>query len=604
MTQSRRLQAIAFSAAIMLPFAGAISSCSAPPLRLVEGASVATDSGVVNGVATVNHPVIRWLDIPYAQPPVDELRWKAPRRILEVHNEPLATRNGVMCVQISGEISGTAGEERPVGDEDCLYLDVVAPADFASKAYPVMFWIHGGGNTSGTKDTYDFSALAAREQVVVVSANYRLGPLGWLTHPSIQGDAVDLNRTSNFGHLDLIAALAWVQRNIAAFGGDPDNVTIFGESAGGHNVYALLVTPLADGLFHKAISQSGYTTTVSPRQAINAKGEFPEIDRGAWALIEEAGVDPSGATGDALRQIAAHDLIAAYYRLEKDHIAPLTTADDIVIPGVGLAAALADPALAKRIPVIAGSNRDEVTLWHGLNRYFVDGQSLLFGFGPPKMRLRDPDKYQYWIDLRSRGWKARGVDAPLSSLRAAGYTATWAYRFDWDETADNWFVPFSSILGAAHAAEIAFVMGAPMYGSIGSYMYPDSDSARELTDVMMGAWGNFARTGQPGKVRGHPWPLFTEGAPHTLIFDSPDNDWLIAEGPTLDGLLREAAAPSMLTDLERCLLVWELLTNIGNPAYNEYARWDNGACEQVRPREEKARIKAELTELYGSATLP
>ena len=133
MTLSRRLPAIAFSAAIMLPFAGVISSCSAPPLRLVEGASIATDSGVVNGLATDNHPVIRWLDIPYAQPPVGELRWKAPRRILDSHNEPLATRNGVMCVQISGEISGTAGEERPVGDEDCLYLDVVAPADFSSK---------------------------------------------------------------------------------------------------------------------------------------------------------------------------------------------------------------------------------------------------------------------------------------------------------------------------------------------------------------------------------------------------------------------------------------------------------------------------------------
>jgi para-nitrobenzyl esterase len=119
-----------------------------------------------------------------------------------------------------------------------------------------MVWIHGGGNTSGTKDTYDFSALAYDQQVVVVTINYRLGPLGWITHPSIQGEAEGLDKSSNFGQLDIIAALEWTQRNIQNFGGDHNNVTIFGESAGGHNVYALLVSPLANGLFHRAIAQS------------------------------------------------------------------------------------------------------------------------------------------------------------------------------------------------------------------------------------------------------------------------------------------------------------------------------------------------------------
>ena len=120
----------------------------------------------------------------------------------------------------------------------------------------------------------------------------------------------------------------------------------------------------------------------------------------------------------------------------------------------------------------------------------------------------------------------------------------------------------------------------------------------------MAAWGNFARTGHPGQVRGNPWPLFTDVAPHTIIFDSPGEDWLTVESPTLEGLLREAAEPSMLSDLERCLLVWELVTNIGNPAYTEYDRWDNGACQGTVPRVEKARITAELIETYGSASLP
>jgi len=581
----------------------ALASCSAPPLRPVAGAEVATESGITQGVSQEGQGVVRWFDIPYAQPPVDSLRWRAPIA-LAMSNQLIAPRESAMCVQISGQISGTEDSEQPVGEEDCLYLDIVAPKGFLDQRYPVMFWIHGGGNTSGTKDTYDFSALAEREQVVVVTVNYRLGPFGWLTHSAVQGDAEGLDRSSNFGHLDLIAALEWVQRNIAGFGGDPANVTIFGESAGGHNVFALLATPLAEGLFHKAISQSGYTTSVSPRQAVNAGGEFPEIDRGAWALIEEVGLDPQAVTSETLRNVEAYDLLSAYYRLDKDHIAPLTTADNVVIPSVGLAAALADSQFAKNVPVIAGSNRDEVTLWLGLNRYFVEGQSLLFGLVPPKMRVREPEKYQYWIDLRSRGWKARGVDEPLASLRGAGYTATWAYRFDWDETADNWLVPFSSILGAAHAAEIAFVMGAPMYGAIGSFMYPDSDSAQELTGVMMSAWGNFARSGNPGQIRGRPWPLFTESAPHTMLLDSPGGDWLTAEGPTLAGLLHEATEPSMLSALEQCLLVWELVTNIGNPAYNEYTRWNDGACEGVDARAEKARITAELVAEYGSATLP
>ena len=130
-----------------------------------------------------------------------------------------------------------------------------------------MFWIHGGGNTSGIKDYYDFSELIRRHQVLVVTINYRLGPMGWFTHPAIQGLQNGLDKTSNFGTLDIIEALKWVQKNIQNFGGDPNNITIFGESAGGHNVLSLLASPLSEGLFHKAISQSGYTTTFTKEEA-------------------------------------------------------------------------------------------------------------------------------------------------------------------------------------------------------------------------------------------------------------------------------------------------------------------------------------------------
>ena len=131
-----------------------------------------------------------------------------------------------------------------------------------------MFWIHGGGNTSGLKDYYDFSELIRQHQVLVVTINYRLGPMGWFTHPAIQGLQNGIDKTSNFGTLDIMEALKWVQSNIQNFGGDPDNITIFGESAGGHNVLSLLASPMGNGLFHKAISQSGYTTSFTKEEAI------------------------------------------------------------------------------------------------------------------------------------------------------------------------------------------------------------------------------------------------------------------------------------------------------------------------------------------------
>ena len=136
-------------------------------------------------------------------------------------------------------IGGARGEGNFVGTEDCLYLDIRKPIN-SHENLPVMFWIHGGGNTSGIKDIYDFSGLVKNENVIVVSINYRLGPFGWFSHPSIQNFQKGLDETSNFGTLDIIKALEWVNKNIHKFGGDKNNITIFGESAGGHNVFSLI----------------------------------------------------------------------------------------------------------------------------------------------------------------------------------------------------------------------------------------------------------------------------------------------------------------------------------------------------------------------------
>lgn len=579
------------------------TACSVSATLDLPGTEVVTEGGRVNGVGN-DQQVVRWLDIPYAQPPVGDLRWRAPKSLVASDIRVIAHAEPVLCPQQASQTAGLEGDEM-VGQEDCLYLDIVAPSDYATTRYPVMFWIHGGANTSGHKGTYDFSALAERQKVVVVTINYRVGALGWFTHPALQAAAVGLDNSGNFGTLDIIAALAWTQRNIAAFGGDADNVTIFGESAGGRNVYSMLVSPLSEGLFHKAIAQSPTVQSFTPRQAFNAEKEFQHLDRGAWEVVTSLGEDNSTITASALRNVSAQALINAYFSIDKEHAEPLIVNDGTVIPEQGLVAALADPRYAKTVPVMAGSNRDEVALWLGLNRYFVDADKLLFGLLPPKINIKNPELFNYWVRQRARGWKVRAVDEPLMNLESAGYSDLYAYRFDWDEQDDNWFVPFSKVLGAAHATEIAFIMGAPMYGSVGEYMYPETDSAREMTAQMMGAWGAFAYKGEPGRVNGIDWPKFKTATPHTMVLDAGvDSSHVTIDSPGLDGLLLEVAETESALDAEQtCILVWELVTNVGDAVYGAYDNWQAGRCANLDVPAKKAAVRAALTEQYGSPDL-
>ncbi len=207
-----------------------------------------------------------WLGIPYAAPPVGELRWKAPRPAQSWTAPRNALAIGNMCVQFPSLLSGAGRNpsKAPVGNEDCLYLNIWAPpfspADVPTgdKARPVMFWIHGGGNSIGHGGSYSGARLATDHNLLVVTFNYRLGPFGWFSHPALRSaDASAADNSGNYGLLDSIAALHWVRDNIAAFGGDPNNVTIFGESAGGGDVLALMASPLAKGLFQRAIVESG-----------------------------------------------------------------------------------------------------------------------------------------------------------------------------------------------------------------------------------------------------------------------------------------------------------------------------------------------------------
>ena len=574
-------------------------ACSAPaPERSPGNRSISTTSGVVAAEIGPEGSVI-YRDIPFAKPPEGDGRWAPPVELTTPDRDIKSKAEPVMCPQPQSMASGGA-EGEYLGSEDCLYLDIYTPGTPDTTDLPVMLWIHGGSNVTGHKGTYDFSRFAVRERVVVVVINYRLGPFGWFVHPALNGPDLNASPLANFGTLDMVEALRWTQLNITSFGGDRDNVTIFGESAGGRNVFSLLASPVTDGLFHRAIAQSGHVRSLTVAEAHNAEREFPMVDRGSWEVVRALDLNNASVDAAALRAIPMNELLFAYFDLEEDHIQPAVIRDGVVIPREGVLAGLANPRYAKNVPVMAGTTRDEVTLWLGLSRYFVDVSYPFTKALPGKLRIKDPALYGFWVDMRSRGWKLGAVDEPLSAMREAGYTDLYAYRYDWDEQPDNYFVPFSEILGAAHASEIAFIMGAPMYGAIGDYMYPDTDSAAEMTKIMMTAWGAFARGGAPRLPDGRDWPRYDPDSPAFMRLDVGDRLGLSDDVPSRDELLDKVAVSETVSELERCLLVWELLTAVGVPNYNAYNVWDGGRCANIDAPGEKRRIREALEAEHGS----
>ncbi|MBM14131.1 MAG: carboxylesterase [Halieaceae bacterium] len=574
-------------------------ACKLPEQFIGPSLAVETTSGHVVGDSGPEGSMV-YRDVAYAQPPIAERRWappsplKTPDRRITTFSEP------VMCPQPQSMASGDVVGEY-LGSEDCLYLDIYTPGPSNSAdPLPVMLWIHGGSNLTGHKGTYDFSRLAARQQVVVVVINYRLGPLGWFVHPALNGTDPDEKPVANFGTLDIIEALRWTQQNIRGFRGDPNNVTVFGESAGGRNVFSLLASPLAGGLFHRAIAQSGHVRSVGMDEAYNFERQYPMVDRGSWEVVAALGLDSANTSAANLRDVPAHELLRAYFGLEEDHIQPLVIRDGVVIPREGILTALANPRYAKGVPVMAGTTRDEITLWLGLSHYFVDVTYPLTRFLPAKLRIKDADQYAFWVDMRSRGWKLGAVDEPFAAMSQAGYDELYAYRYDWDEQADNYFVPFSKILGASHASEIAFVMGAPMYGEIGDYMYPDTDSARKMTEIMMSAWGSFAYTGNPQIAGGPTWPRYNSTSPAFMRLDVGDALAMSDDVTNRNELLERVADSLVLTALEQCLLVWELVTAVGMPDYSAYVAWKKGQCAEIDAAGEKRRIREALEAEHGS----
>ena len=417
-------------------------------------------------------------------------------------------------------------------------------------------------------------------------------------------------------------ALKWVQSNIHNFGGDPNNITIFGESAGGNNVLSLLASPMGNGLFQKAISQSGYTTSFTREEAIginqkdtiiNRLGSDPVLssyDLSGYGSIKNLfNNDPNKYAEEYqryLRSIDGKALLEIYEKLSKDTYdrLPLLTRDGIVTHIDGVSAGLAASAEKNNIPVIAGSNKDELSLWLGSNRYFVNATYPLTKLIPiPKIEFKREDLYKLWVKTRSQGWKLRGVDDPLMELEKAGYNSLYAYRFDWDDQVSSYFADFPNLIGAAHGYEIAFITGDFKFGPIGRFVYPRGELRDQMKETMMRAWTSFAKTGIPNTGKSQDWKKFNSKDRVFMRLDSDEHLSLDKEMLSLEFITGNVRLSPVGTLLEKCLLVQETFFNIGDYLEDEFMKWNQGVCKQFDMDFERKKIETDLIEEYGSATV-
>ena len=555
---------------------------------------IETSSGTVLGYKKSR--VIYWDDIPYAKPPIDDLRWKAPKEI-ETPLTLIKPKKDNYCVQRPSTLGGPGGEGIYVGTEDCLYLDISAPAKSKTEPLPVMFWIHGGGNTSGLKDLYDFNKMIRRHDVIVVRINYRLGPFGWFFHPSIQNFQTGVDKTSNFGTLDIIAALNWVKKNIILFGGDPENVTIFGESAGGHNVFSLLVSDKAKGLFHRAISMSGYTTSINPSDAFK---QYKKSSTSSYTssevvkkIIKDLPKNDKKYSDDEIRDIllnlSTEEFFKHYAKRKPYEELPLLTSDDIVIPKIGLKKALFSKKHVNSVPTIVGSNRDEVKLWLSTAEYFVELDFSLTGsvLSIPKVKLKDEKAFEAFNYYRSSAWKIRGVDTPLEGLYKSGNSELYAYRYDWDDHRRYFIADFKKLIGAAHATEIPLLAGnSKLVGGypLSDLIYPAGRSKLFTSRNMMRFWANFAKSGKPGKSTNLiEWESSVKNNMFDfsyIVLDNKKNLKIKSEYKTFKSLSEELYKDDRVNDLEKCVILLQMFTFVGNDEYENYIDLYPKKCER------------------------
>ena len=516
-----------------------------------------------------------WRGIPYAESPSGDRRWRAPVPAAPLATDFEAIEPGAACPQFASRFGGESGPNKELrGQEDCLTLDVYAPNDLSpDETLPVMVWIHGGGNTIGNSYFYQGAELVRHGRVVVVAIQYRMGPLGFFRHASLREGTQPVEGSGNFAILDMIASLRWVQENIRAFGGDPNNVTIFGESAGGRNVYSLLLAPQAAGLFHRAIVQSGSLGASTAEEAENAVDDNPPGHARSsteilYTLLQQDGSVSDrpaararlaqmsdSATASYLRSKTTAEIFAAYADGEMLGMIdmPRTLRDGTVLP-TGNPLETLKAGQFNQVPVIVGTNRDEQKLFLAADPEMT---TEWLGWLP---RIKNPRRYEAFARHASRNWKAVGADEPAAAMRAGGHPDVWVYRFDWDEEGTLLGTDFSQLIGAGHAIEIPFVFGNYDMGSELSLLFTEENEPgrKELEEAMIGYWTTFARTGEPASGGAAGRTAWKNG-PEFLILDTRAGGGLRHSGETLteEMILEGIRNDNDLSAGEKCHLLRE-----------------------------------------------
>jgi para-nitrobenzyl esterase len=497
---------------VLAAFASLAAGCA-----LAEPAHVRIGDGDLTGAS--DGVVRSFKGVPYAAPPVGPLRWRPPQPAKPWSGELDANAFGASCAQARPPPRVLPGDPAARTSEDCLTVNVWAPAQ-PGPARPVMVWLHGGGNDGGTTaDPYYDGYAFARDGVVMVSLNYRLGALGFFAHPALTREAGATAPLADYGLMDQIAALKWVQRNIAAFGGDPGNVTLFGESAGGEDVVLLMSAPSARGLFAKAIVESGAEWNLLP--------DLGKAEREGAAVAFKAGLAGPLATAAQLRALPASALTG--FGGDEDS-GPAV--DGRLLPQPPLEALRAGKMAA--VPLIIGTNGDEASLLAGARLDL----SHLFALTPDELKtLRGiygaatPDD----ATLARAIWRDALFAAPARMLaaRRTAQAPVWLYRF-------SYVLSRLRLIrsGANHGSEIPYVFS--------SWRIPLlTDQDQRMIVAMHGCWVAFAKTGKPDCPGAPAWPAYSPRTDQQMEFGEkigprqvPDRqalDLLTARLPSLEG---------------------------------------------------------------------
>jgi para-nitrobenzyl esterase len=498
---------------IAFPLAAAIGWCAMGSVAHAQATAltsvVHSPAGDLQGRAADGAG--EFLGIPYATPPVGELRWQPPHDAPRWPQTLQATKFANTCVQPQRGVFAA-----PSNTEDCLYLNVFTPKAEPDPAarQPVMVWFHGGGLFSGESNDYDGGKLARRGNVVVVTTNYRVGALGFFSHPAINAEG---HPFTNYGIMDQQSALRWVQRNIAAFGGDPGNVTIFGQSGGGTSVMANLASPLSNGLFHRAINQSGTRIAVTPPATMLKLGE--EFAAAAGCADQSA---------KCLRSLTVKQVLdnhAGILRVVPD----FPSVDGTIIPHRALEAF--SKGMFNQVPIMTGLVGDEQAYFlpepNTRKPLTADDFNLYaasFGAAHTQMLLAKYPLASYPNPSLAEIAMAQGFKACTARLldqQWANYVPVYAYQFE-ERTAPSYFPDVSYPMRAYHTAELQYLF--PRFHGGQGTPHPLSAEQERLSDLMVDYWTSFARYGTPDRSSDRPlppWPRYSAEKDNVLTLDLP-----------------------------------------------------------------------------------